>query len=71
MKKKIEEFMGRISDGEYTAREIVLSGITLFLLGMLLGILFSPKKNTTIGSNNGNNNTGSFGGDDEDCEDKE
>lgn len=36
-------------------RELVLGVVVCALAGILLGILFSPKKHTTIGSNNGNN----------------
>lgn len=36
-------------------REMVLGIMVCTLAGILLGILFSPKKHTTIGSNNGNN----------------
>ena len=36
-------------------RELVLGVTVCALAGILLGILFSPKKHTTIGSNNGNN----------------
>lgn len=70
MKKKITDLMERIEDGEFTAREILLAGTSLFLVGILLGIVLSPKKNTTIGSNNGNNNTGSFSTEDEETEEE-
>lgn len=36
-------------------REMALVITVCALAGILLGILFSPKKHTTIGSNNGNN----------------
>ena len=36
-------------------RELVLGIMVCTLAGILFGILFSPKKHTTIGSNNGNN----------------
>lgn len=36
-------------------REMVLGIMVCTLAGILLGILFSPKKHTTIGSHNGNN----------------
>ena len=35
-------------------RELVLGIMVCTLAGILFGILFSPKKHTTIGSNNGN-----------------
>ena len=36
-------------------RELVLGIMVCTLAGILFGILFSPKKHTTIGSNNVNN----------------
>ena len=39
-------------------RELVLGVAACTLAGVLTGILLSPKKTTTIGSNNGNYNTG-------------
>lgn len=43
-------------------RELVLGLTACTLAGILVGILFSPKKTTTIGSHNGNNNTGNCAG---------
>ncbi len=40
-------------------RELVLGLSTCFLSGVVIGILFSPKKSMTIGSHNGCYNTGS------------
>lgn len=39
-------------------RELFLGVTTCTLAGILTGILLSPKKSVTIGSHNGNNNTG-------------
>ena len=39
-------------------RELVLGVAACTLAGVLTGILLSPKKSVTIGSHNGNNNTG-------------
>ena len=39
-------------------RELVLGLTACTLAGVLVGILLSPKKTTTIGSNNGSNNVG-------------
>ena len=39
-------------------RELFLGIMTCTLAGILTGILFSPKKVLTIGSNNGSNNVG-------------
>ncbi|MCM1258560.1 MAG: hypothetical protein NC307_11985 [Roseburia sp.] len=48
-------------------REMVLVVTVCALAGILLGILFSPKKSTTIGSNNGNNSgNGNFPEEEED-----
>ncbi len=60
MKKVWERTKEIIGNGEYTAREAVLAAVCLFFLGMLLGIFFSPRKNTMIASNNGNNNRGTI-----------
>lgn len=43
-------------------RELVLGISACALAGMLAGILLSPKKAITIGSNNGSNNHGSSAG---------
>ena len=56
MRKKYELLMNQINEGKYTGREILLTGAVLFLTGMLLGIIFSPRKYQVIGSNNGNGN---------------
>ena len=39
-------------------REVFLGAAACTLAGILTGILLSPKKSVTIGSHNGNNNTG-------------
>ena len=54
MRKKCELLINSINEGKYTGREIVLSGAVFFLTGVLLGMLFSPRKNQVIGSHNGN-----------------
>lgn len=53
-----------IENGEYTAREMILAGSILFLLGLVIGLLISPRKTMTFGSHNGNN-TNSFNGTDQ------
>lgn len=40
-------------------RELVLGLAVCTLAGIVTGIMLSPKKNVTIGSNNGSNNSGS------------
>ena len=39
-------------------RELVLGLAVCTLAGIVTGIMLSPKKNVTIGSNNGSNNSG-------------
>ena len=55
MKKKLELLVNNINEGKYTGRELVLSGMVLFLTGVLLGVFLSPRKHQVIGSNNSNN----------------
>ena len=43
-------------------RELVLGLTVCTLAGVLAGILLSPRKTVTIGSHNGNNNTGNSAG---------
>lgn len=38
-----------------TNRELVYGAVACTAVGIILGIIFSPKKTTTIGSHNGNN----------------
>ncbi len=42
-----------------TNRELVYGAVACAAVGMVLGLMFSPKKTVTIGSHNGNNNAGS------------
>ena len=51
-----------IRDKDYTARESVLAIIVVFLTGIILGALLTPKKETSFCSNNGNNNGSNNGG---------
>lgn len=43
-------------------REYFLTLAVCILSGLVLGMFLSPKKRVMIGSNNGNNNVGSMGG---------
>ena len=58
-------------------RELVLGLAVCALAGIVTGIMLSPKKNVTIGSNNGNNSgngttvSADAGGDEEETEDEE
>lgn len=56
MRKKYELLLNQINERKYTGREVLLTGVVLFLTGTLLGIIFSPRKYQVIGSNNGNGN---------------
>ena len=67
MRKRCELLMNNINEGKYTGREILLTGVVLFLTGTLLGMIFSPRKNQVIGSHNGN---GSCNGNEAKAEDK-
>lgn len=55
MRKKFNLLVNNINEGKYTGRELVLSGMVLFLTGVLLGVFLSPRKHQVIGSNNSNN----------------
>lgn len=60
MREKWDELEALLTeDTEVTAKEFCLTVAVAFLLGLVLGMIFSPKKNVTIGSNNGSNNIGS------------
>lgn len=52
-------------------KEYYLTIAVCILGGIVFGFIFSPKKTTTIGSNNGNNNNGSFGTPEDEKENKE
>ena len=58
-------------------RELVLGLAVCTLAGIVTGIMLSPKKNVTIGSNNGNNSgngttvSADAAGDEEETEDEE
>lgn len=56
MKEKMEQLKEILFDETpLSKREVLLTVTATFLLGVLLGIFFSPRKRITIGSNNGNN----------------
>lgn len=50
--------LSKVDELEFSTREYCFAGVILFLAGILLGIILSPKGERTIGSNNGNNNSG-------------
>ena len=55
MRKKYEKLVSDISEGKYTGRELVLMGVVLFLLGTVIGMFCSPRKNQMFGCYNGTN----------------
>ena len=61
MRKIIE----KLQEQEFTTREYVFIGFILFLGGIVLGMLLSPKGKRVIGSHNGNGNIGYAGDMDE------
>ena len=48
----MKKLIAKVEEKQFTVREYCLIGIGLFLLGLLLGIVFSPKGDRTI-TNNG------------------
>lgn len=73
MKEKLDALLEEAEDMELTVMEMVLLVAVAFLSGLVLGMIFSPKKHVVIGSNNGNNSPGclTFDTTDEDEEDEE
>lgn len=57
----MNKLLEKMKEQEFTTREFLFMGISLFLSGIVLGILLSPKGNRVVGSNNGNNNNGYVG----------
>ena len=55
MRKKYEKLINDIDEGKYTGRELVLMGVVLFLLGTVIGMFCSPRKNQMFGCYNGTN----------------
>ena len=68
MKEKIYEIKEIIMDDKpFSKRELLFGVVAVFLFGLVLGGMCSPKKQITLGSNNGSNNAG-FLEEDEDLE---
>lgn len=62
MKEKYISFKESLSNEVTTTKkELVLTLLVCFLGGILLGIIFSPKRDCIIGSNNGNNSGNNTG----------
>ncbi len=63
IKNKVEDFVSK--------DEALWMSVSFFLLGLVIGMLISPKGNTSVGSNNQVYNTElAADDDDEDCNDK-
>ena len=63
MCKKLEKFWNSLDRSVVVnKRELVLGVAACTLAGVLMGMLLSPRKTVTIGSSNGNNNTGNSAG---------
>lgn len=63
MCKKLEELWASLDRRIIVnKRELVLGVAACTLAGILAGVLLSPRKTVTIGSNNGNNNNGNSAG---------
>lgn len=72
MKEKMEKIREFLADSTTISnRELVLALAVGVLGGMVFGLLTSPRKTTTIGSNNGNNSPSNPMCDWEDCEEYE
>ena len=73
MLEKMKAFWNSLDNNVVShQRELCLGVTACTLAGVLAGMLLSPKKTVTIGSNNGNNNTGNAASLGEtDCEETE
>lgn len=56
--KVVEKYVEKVKSGELTSTGICLAIVCVFLVGVLLGIFISPKKNRVLGSYNGSFNEG-------------
>ena len=52
----MKKIINKIEIMELSTREYLLVGVILFLVGLVAGMVVSPKGDRTYGSNNGNNN---------------
>lgn len=53
---RLEQFVEKVKSGEFTSTEFCLALLSVFLIGVLLGIFISPKKSRVLGSYNGSYN---------------
>lgn len=66
----MKELIERMEDQKFSTREYLLMGVSLFLSGVVLGILLSPKGKRVVGSNNGSHNLGYLAKEDGDTKNK-
>jgi len=52
----VNKIINKMENLEFSTREYLFVGVILFLAGLLIGLIASPKGERTVGSNNGNNN---------------
>ncbi|MBQ5332158.1 MAG: hypothetical protein J6K92_02700 [Oscillospiraceae bacterium] len=71
LKVKTERFLKSLDvNVTISKRELVLAIAAFTLLGIVIGAMFSPRKNVSIGSNNSADNN-SYGGTKDEKEDEE
>ena len=59
MEKKAKKFLACLNQNITVSKRELLLGLSVCALaGVVTGILLSPRKSVTIGSNNGSNNSG-------------
>lgn len=54
LQAKAEAIVANIKAGDYSSRELALTGALVFLVGLVIGMLVSPRKVTMVGCNNNN-----------------
>lgn len=64
----MDKLIIKVKEMELTPREQFMFGLILFLGGLLLGFILSPKGERSYGCNNGNNNTGCLQNNDQPCD---
>lgn len=62
----MKKIMEKIENSVFSTREYMLIGAVLFMAGLLIGLIFSPKGDRTISTNNNSNNSGLMADDLED-----
>ncbi len=63
MKEKWNVFVASLDETTVMSKQsFLLTTLVCLLGGLVLGMLFSPRKTVVIGSNNGNDNVTTYGG---------